>query len=197
MRTVRNAVMKCEFCCVVWQPGEREIVPCAERSAMHMSKREIVKDTRCNCYTLIKSVHFVLTRLITVVAAMAKRLECFTGEEEVPLRPWLERFDAVIEAEGKEEKAAAVLRTCLKGDAAEVVRTMSAEDRKDVAKIKAELIAQFDQKDQTLIQKKFYARKLASDETIGKYTRSLRQLAAEGFPKITGEARDELVKANL
>ena len=109
---------------------------------------------------------------------MAKRLECFTGEEEVPLRPWLKRFDAVIEAEGKEEKAAAVLCTCLKGDAAEVIRTMSAEDRKDVAKIKAELIAQFEQKDQTLNQKKFYAQKLASDETIGKYTRSLRQLAA-------------------
>lgn len=60
----------------------------------------------------------------------------------------------VMKAEGKEEKVATVLQACLKGDAAEVVRTTSSKDCKNVAKSKAELLARFDQKDKTLILKK-------------------------------------------
>ena len=46
---------------------------------------------------------------------------------------------------------------------------MSAEDRKDVAKIKAELIAQFDQKDQTLISEEV----LCSEVGVGQNNRKI------------------------
>ena len=93
--------------------------------------------------------------LVAAVAAMAKKHEYFSGEDGTSLKPWLDRFDAVIEAKGKGSKAAAIIRTCLKGDAAEVVGVMPDDDRKDLDKIKAEPRKQFDRRDKTQIQREF------------------------------------------
>ena len=87
--------------------------------------------------------------LVAAVASMAKELEYFFGKDGTSLKPWVDRFDAVIEAEGKGSKAAAIICTCLKGDAAEVVRVMPDDDRKDLNKTKAELRKQFDKRDKT------------------------------------------------
>ena len=120
--------------------------------------------------------------LVAAVAAMAKKLEYLTGEVGTSLKPWVDWFDAVIEAEGKGSKAAAVIHTCLKGDATEVVRAMPDDNRKYLDKIKAELRKQFDRPDKTQIQRKFYKRKLESGESVSKFVRSLCQLAEVGFP---------------
>lgn len=135
--------------------------------------------------------------MVAVVGVMAKKLEYFSGEDDTRLKPWLDRFDAVIEAEGKATKAAAIIRTCLKGDAAEVVRVMPADDRKDLAKIKAELLKQFDRRDKTHIQREFYNRKLEGGESVGKFVRSLRQLAEEGFPGLEPTAQEQIIKSQF
>ena len=100
---------------------------------------------------------------------MAKKLEYFSGKDSTSLKPWLDRFDAVIEAESKKSKAVAIIDTCLKVDAVEVVRVMPDDDRKDLDKIKAELTKQFDRRDKTQIQSEFYNRKLESGESNGKF----------------------------
>ena len=129
---------------------------------------------------------------------MAKKLEYFTGEEKDELEPWLDRFDAIIEAEGKEQKAAAIMRTCLKGDAAMVIQSMSEDDRKQIDAIKEELRKNFGKrKDELAAQREFHSRKLEPGETIGKYVRSLKKLAVEGFLKCVGAGLDSIIKGQF
>ena len=135
--------------------------------------------------------------LVAALAAVAKKLEYFSGEDGTSLKPWLDRFDAVIEAEGKESKVAAIICTCVKGDAAEIVGVMPDDDRKDLNKIKAELRKQFDRRNKTQIQREFYNRKLESGESNGKFVWSLRQLAEVGFPNLETTARDQIIKSQF
>ena len=92
------------------------------------------------------------------------------------------------------DKKALMIATCLRGEALQVYKTLTADERKDYGTVKEKLVSAFKPEDITFISlSEFHGRTMFPCERLQKYLFELKKLLNKAFPQMAEEAKEQLL----
>ena len=126
---------------------------------------------------------------------MASNLVQLEKFESGDFEEFLDNFEICSLAnEWNVEKKVLMIATCLRGEALQVYKTSTTDDRKDYDAVKGRLLSAFKSEDiQFTSLSDFHARTMFPGERPQKFLFELKRLLNKAFPQMAEEAKEQLL----
>ena len=130
---------------------------------------------------------------VVLLFQMASNLVQIEKFESGDFEEFLDNFEiSSLASEWEADKKTLMIATCLRGEALQVYKTLTTDERKDYGTVKGKLVSAFDPEDITFTSlSEFHGRKMFSGERPQKYLFELKKFLKKAFPQMAEEAKGQ------